>query len=252
MVESVPEIPEVKTAAYRKMAPLLREHTLLATNSSTLLPSDFAAATGRPERFCALHFANLIWLMNIAEIMAHPTTADDTLTQVTEFAIEVGMLPIPVRKEQNGCVINTRSTSSSASSIREYSGCRPGRAITATRTRHFGTRIFWRSPIRPGYLNWSPWQDPGDETPHPSRIAQFPQRDGVEVVWKSFQLQSGTRTDPTRNAVQYLAGRKGWTLEFARQAIADISNRAGDVGLTFDYEHTVIANTFDAHRVAHE
>lgn len=107
VIESVPEIPDVKTAAYRKMAPLLREHTLLATNTSTLLPSEFAAATGRPEKFCALHFANLIWLMNIAEIMAHSATADDTLTQVTEFAIEIGMLPIPVRKEHNGYVINT-------------------------------------------------------------------------------------------------------------------------------------------------
>jgi 3-hydroxybutyryl-CoA dehydrogenase len=45
--------------------------------------------------------------MNIAEVMAHSATADDTLTQVTEFAIEIGMLPIPVRKEHNGYVINT-------------------------------------------------------------------------------------------------------------------------------------------------
>jgi 3-hydroxybutyryl-CoA dehydrogenase len=107
VIESVPEIPEAKTDAYRKMAPLLPAQTLVATNSSTLLPSDFAAATGRPEKFCALHFANLIWMMNIAEIMAHPATAGDTLTQVTEFAVEIGMLPIPVRKEQNGYVINT-------------------------------------------------------------------------------------------------------------------------------------------------
>jgi 3-hydroxybutyryl-CoA dehydrogenase len=107
VIEAVPEIPEIKTSVYQAMSPLLRDHTLLATNSSTLLPRDFAAATGRPEKFCALHFANLIWIMNVAEIMAHPTTADDTLSQVTEFAIEIGMLPIPVRKEQNGYVINT-------------------------------------------------------------------------------------------------------------------------------------------------
>jgi 3-hydroxybutyryl-CoA dehydrogenase len=107
VIEAVPEIPEIKTSVYQAMSPLLRDHTLIATNSSTLLPRDFAAATGRPEKFCALHFANLIWIMNVAEIMAHPTTADDTLTQVTEFAIEIGMLPIPVRKEQNGYVINT-------------------------------------------------------------------------------------------------------------------------------------------------
>lgn len=107
VIESVPEVPEIKTRAYEAMAPLLPQHTLLATNSSTLLASDFAAATGRPTKFCALHFANLIWALNIAEIMAQPATDDDTLTQGTEFAIEIGMVPIAVRKEQNGYVLNT-------------------------------------------------------------------------------------------------------------------------------------------------
>jgi 3-hydroxybutyryl-CoA dehydrogenase len=107
VIESVPEVPEIKTRAYEAMARLLPRHTLLATNSSTLLASDFAAATGRPAKFCALHFANLIWALNIAEIMAQPATDDDTLTQVAEFAIEIGMVPIAVRKEQNGYVLNT-------------------------------------------------------------------------------------------------------------------------------------------------
>jgi len=109
VIESVPEIPEVKTSVYTKMAPLLPGHTLVATNSSTLLPRDFAASTGRPAQYCALHFANLIWMMNFVEIMAHPTTSKDTLTQVTEFSLEIGMLPIAVQKEQNGYVLNTWS-----------------------------------------------------------------------------------------------------------------------------------------------
>jgi 3-hydroxyacyl-CoA dehydrogenase len=107
VIEAVPEIPDVKTSVYKEMAELLPAHTLIATNSSTLLPSDFAAATGRPEKFCALHFANMIWSMNFAEIMAHSGTAKETLTEVTEFAIEIGMMPIPVRKEHNGYVANT-------------------------------------------------------------------------------------------------------------------------------------------------
>jgi len=107
VIESVPEVPETKIRAYEAMAPLLPQHTLLATNSSTLLASDFAAATGRPAKFCALHFANLIWALNVAEIMAHPATDDDTLTQVTEFAVEIGMVPIAVQREQNGYVLNT-------------------------------------------------------------------------------------------------------------------------------------------------
>lgn len=107
VIEAVPEIPEVKVSVYQEMASLLPEHTLVATNSSTLLPKDFANATGRPEKYCALHYANMIWRMNIAEVMAHPDTADSTLTAVTEFAIDTGMVPIPVQKEQNGYVMNT-------------------------------------------------------------------------------------------------------------------------------------------------
>ena len=107
VIEAVPEIPDIKASVYKELADLLPAHTLIATNSSTFLPRDFAAATGRPEKFCALHFANMIWAMNLAEVMAHPGTARDTLTEVTEFAIEIGMVPIPVRKEQNGYIINT-------------------------------------------------------------------------------------------------------------------------------------------------
>jgi 3-hydroxybutyryl-CoA dehydrogenase len=107
VIEAVPEIPDVKTAVYQQMAGLLPPGTLVATNSSTLLPRDFASATGRPGKFCALHFATTIWAMNFAEIMAHPGTARETLTEVTEFAVEIGMLPIPVRKEQSGYVVNT-------------------------------------------------------------------------------------------------------------------------------------------------
>lgn len=107
VIEAVPEVPDVKVRAYADMAGLLPAHTIVATNSSTLLPRDFAAATGRPDRYCALHFANMIWALNAVEIMAHPDTAPDTLNAVTRFAIEIGQVPIPVHREQNGYVINS-------------------------------------------------------------------------------------------------------------------------------------------------
>lgn len=107
VIESVPEVPAIKTEAYQQMAPLLDDRTLIATNSSTLLARDFAEATGRPSKYCALHFANMIWSLNVVEIMAHPGTAASTLTAATHFALEVGMVPIPVRKEQSGYVLNS-------------------------------------------------------------------------------------------------------------------------------------------------
>lgn len=82
-------------------------------------------------------------------------------------------------------------------------------------------------------------------------LAQLPGRDRVQVTWRSFQLGPDTKTDPSRNAIQNLAEKKGWTLEFTRQAVADVSNRAQAVGLAFDYEQTKVANTFDAHRLVH-
>lgn len=107
VVEAVPEVPEIKTRVYQDMAALLPPHTIVATNSSTLLPRDFAEATGRPAKYCALHFANLIWALNLVEIMAHPGTSRETLTAATLFAIEIGQVPIAVQKEQNGYVLNT-------------------------------------------------------------------------------------------------------------------------------------------------
>lgn len=107
VIEAVPEVPEIKRAVYQEMVDLLAPHTLLATNSSTLLPRDFAVDTGRPEQFCALHFGNGIWSMNVAELMTHPGTSRDTLTAIAEFAVEIGMVPIPVMKEQNGYILNS-------------------------------------------------------------------------------------------------------------------------------------------------
>lgn len=107
VIEAVPEIPEVKISVYQALAEHLPAHTLIATNSSTLLPRDFAEYTGRPEKYCALHFANLVWSLNLAEVMAHSGTSTETLTEVTRFAIEIGMVPIPVQKEQNGYVLNS-------------------------------------------------------------------------------------------------------------------------------------------------
>src|SRR5262245_60569432 len=58
VIEAAPERLDVKRELYGKLAPLAPERTIFATNSSTLLPSALADATGRPDRFLALHFAN--------------------------------------------------------------------------------------------------------------------------------------------------------------------------------------------------
>lgn len=105
--ESVPENLEIKKGFYLELAKVAPAKTIFTTNTSTLLPSQFAEDTGRPEKFLALHFANWIWDANIGEIMGHPDTDPEVFKRVIEFAKEIGMVPIPIYKEQNGYIINS-------------------------------------------------------------------------------------------------------------------------------------------------
>ncbi len=105
--ESIPEYLEVKKAFYVELSKLAPEKTIFTTNSSTLLPSQYAEETGRPEKFLALHFANWIWDANIGEIMGHAKTDSNYFDKVVEFSKEIGMVPIPIYKEQHGYVINS-------------------------------------------------------------------------------------------------------------------------------------------------
>jgi 3-hydroxybutyryl-CoA dehydrogenase len=75
-----------------------------------LLPSELAASTGRPERFLAMHFANEIWKRNTAEIMSHAGTDPAVYQAVVDFARQIGMEPIELRKEQRGYILNSMLT----------------------------------------------------------------------------------------------------------------------------------------------
>ena len=107
VIESMAENPQAKIEVYTAMKDLLDEKTILCTNSSTLLPSMFAEYTGRPEKYCALHFANTIWKNNTAEIMGHPGTDPDVYNEVVKFAGEIGMVPLQLHKEQPGYILNS-------------------------------------------------------------------------------------------------------------------------------------------------
>ena len=107
LIEAVPENPKIKIEFYHKLAKIAPDKTVFVTNSSTLLPSQFAEATGRPEKFLALHFANNIWIHNTAEVMGHATTDSQNFNDVVAFAKAIGMLALPLHKEQPGYILNS-------------------------------------------------------------------------------------------------------------------------------------------------
>lgn len=107
LIEAIPELTEIKISFYQELASVAPQKTIFATNSSTLLPSQFAEYTGRPEKFLALHFANEVWKNNTAEVMGHSGTDEQYVDQLVEFAGEIGMVPLRILKEQPGYILNS-------------------------------------------------------------------------------------------------------------------------------------------------
>ncbi len=105
--ESVPENIEIKKQFYIDLAKYAPAKTIFTTNSSTMLPGMFAKETGRPDKFLALHFANPVWDANVGEVMKHAGTDPRYFDVVIDFAKNIGMVPIPIHKEQSGYVLNS-------------------------------------------------------------------------------------------------------------------------------------------------
>ena len=107
VIEAIAENPTEKVEFYQAMAKYLPKSAIIVTNSSTMLPSAFAESTGRPEKYLALHFANEIWRNNTAEAMGHAGTSPEAYKEVVEFAEALGMIPLQLKKEQPGYILNS-------------------------------------------------------------------------------------------------------------------------------------------------
>lgn len=107
VIEAIAEDPEQKISFYQELAKHLPEKTIVVTNSSTLLPSQFADYTGRPEKYLALHFANEIWKNNTAEVMGQSKTEQEYYDEVVKFAESINMVPLQLKKEQPGYILNS-------------------------------------------------------------------------------------------------------------------------------------------------
>lgn len=106
VIEAIPEQLDLKKKVWAQIGQSAPEKTIFVTNTSTLRPSDFAAETGRPEKFLALHFANLVWRYNTGEVMVAKETEQKYFDIVLEFAAEIGLVPVPILKEAPGYLLN--------------------------------------------------------------------------------------------------------------------------------------------------
>ena len=103
--ESVPEDPKLKGKVFAQFNEICPAHAILTTNTSSLVPSMFAEATGRPEQFAAFHFHDTR-VTNIVDIMPHPQTSPEVVDLIEAFAVRIGQIPIMLKKENFGYVFN--------------------------------------------------------------------------------------------------------------------------------------------------
>lgn len=82
-----------------------------------------------------------------------------------------------------------------------------------------------------------------------SALASFPQRDQVNVSWRSYQLDPGLPEQSDLDEITYLSQMKGLPRETVEQMVGQITQVASEEGLHFDYEHLAVANSRRAHRM---
>ncbi len=80
-------------------------------------------------------------------------------------------------------------------------------------------------------------------------LEEFPQKEQVEIEWKSYQLDPHLKTNPKLSTLEYFIQTKGVSEEQAKQMFEGATNMAAEVGLNFNLETAVTANSFMAHRL---
>jgi 3-hydroxybutyryl-CoA dehydrogenase len=106
VIEAVVEKLDVKRALFSDLDGLCPPRTILASNSSSLMPSQLAGATGRPDRVVNLHFFNPALIMRCVEVVRGPETSDQTQAAAVAFVQRVGKEPVVLKKEIPGFVAN--------------------------------------------------------------------------------------------------------------------------------------------------
>jgi 3-hydroxybutyryl-CoA dehydrogenase len=105
VIESVVEDLDTKLALFTELDQVCGDHTILATNTSTLPVVEMAISTNRVDKVCGIHFFNPATVMALVEIVRPITASDETINEAVAFAEACGKTPVEV-KDQAGFIVN--------------------------------------------------------------------------------------------------------------------------------------------------
>ena len=105
IIEAVTEDLDLKNSMWKELDGLCPQHTIFASNTSSLTIAAMAAATKRADRFVGLHFFNPVPLMPLVEVVRTVTTSPDTIDRATTFAKSLGKEAVAAR-DTSGFIVN--------------------------------------------------------------------------------------------------------------------------------------------------
>lgn len=82
-------------------------------------------------------------------------------------------------------------------------------------------------------------------------LDQFQFKDQIEVIWKSFQLSPTLKTNTELSIYDHLSREKGIPEEQARSMTKGITDRGKSIGISYNFEQSIVANTLKAHMLLH-
>lgn len=106
VIEAAVEKLDIKRALFADLDKAAPPHAILATNSSSIVSSRIADATGRPDRVCNLHFFNPALIMKCVEVVRGPETSDLTVDTSIALVERLGKTPVVLTREIPGFVAN--------------------------------------------------------------------------------------------------------------------------------------------------
>lgn len=104
VVEAVSENLPLKQQIFEKLDSLCQPHTILASNTTALMPSQIGANTKRTDKILNTHYFNPPYLIPLVELIRSPDTSDETVSVTFDLLTAIGKTPALIEKEALGFV----------------------------------------------------------------------------------------------------------------------------------------------------
>ncbi len=106
VIESIPEIMDLKKETFKTMDAAAPAHTIFASNTSTMKITEIASATHRPEKVLGLHYFNPAVIMKLVEVIKGEKTSDETMQVGHDFVLKDNKVQVKVHKDVPGFIVN--------------------------------------------------------------------------------------------------------------------------------------------------